>query len=178
MNFALLGDDPAALPLLEAVHQSGHKVVRAALAETLRSRSAVIALLTQSRWEDILIDAAVEAVIVAGDTIVAGSLNVQKGDRLYGRYWGCKGDERFVHFEVCYHRAIDWCIANGLTVFEPGHGGDHKFKRGFLPEVTWSAHALSHAGLHRGLAEWSQREAEAVHADVASLRAASPLRIA
>lgn len=125
------------------------------------------------RWGDRL------HVVVArdGDTIVAGSLNVQKGDRLYGRYWGCLGDEKFVHFEVCYHRAIDWCIANGLQVFEPGHGGDHKFKRGFLPEVTWSAHALSHPGLNRGLAEWSRREAEAVHADVAALRAASPLKV-
>ena len=68
MNFALLGDDPAALPLIGAVQQTGHKLVRAALAETLRSRSAVIASLPLSQWEDILIDAAVEAVIVAGDS--------------------------------------------------------------------------------------------------------------
>ena len=68
MNFALLGDDPAALPLIEAVQQTGHKLVRAALAETLRSRIAAIASLPLSQWEDILIDAAVEVVIVAGDS--------------------------------------------------------------------------------------------------------------
>ena len=68
MNFALLGDDPAALPLIESVRLTGHKLVRAALAETLRSRSAALASLPLSQWEDILIDAAVEAVIVAGDS--------------------------------------------------------------------------------------------------------------
>ena len=68
MNFALLGDDPAALPLLDAVQAAGHTLVRIALTETLRSRSAVIASLSPSRWEEFLIDTGVEAVIVAGDS--------------------------------------------------------------------------------------------------------------
>ena len=68
MNFALLGDDPAALPLIDAVQQAGHKLVRVALADTLHLRSAVVAVLTPNSWEELLIDAAVEAVIVAGDS--------------------------------------------------------------------------------------------------------------
>ena len=68
MNFALLGDDPAALPVVEAVQEAGHKLVRTAFAETLRSRNAVLASFPLSRWEDILIDSDVDAVIVVGDS--------------------------------------------------------------------------------------------------------------
>ena len=68
MNFALLGDDPAALPLIGAVQQAGHQLVRTALSESLCSRSVTVAALTPSRWEELLIDSTVEAVIVAGDS--------------------------------------------------------------------------------------------------------------
>jgi hypothetical protein len=37
MNFALLGDDPVARPLLQAAHAGGHNVERAALADRLLS---------------------------------------------------------------------------------------------------------------------------------------------
>jgi predicted N-acyltransferase len=111
-----------------------------------------------------------------GDTVVAGAMNVVKGDRLYGRYWGTKDTRPFLHFEICYHQGIDWCIRHGLAVFEPGHGGEHKYKRGFLPEITWSSHALAHPGLHRGLMEWSAKEGAAVRAEVERLRAESPMR--
>lgn len=111
-----------------------------------------------------------------GDVLVGGALNVVKGDALYGRWWGCLGEQPFLHFEVCYHRGIEWCIANGLRRFEPGHGGEHKYVRGFEPSITWSAHALAHGGLHRALADWSAREAEVVRAEVDALLAASRLR--
>ena len=68
MNFALLGGDPAALPLLHAATEAGQQLVRAVLAERLRSRSATLAAMPQSRWEDLLTDGNVEAVIVAGDS--------------------------------------------------------------------------------------------------------------
>lgn len=115
-------------------------------------------------------------VVRDGDAIVAGALNVVKGGRLYGRYWGCKESLPFLHFEVCYHQGIEWCIRHDLAVFEPGHGGEHKYKRGFLPEITWSSHALAHAGLHKGLMDWTAREGAAVRAEVERLRAESPMR--
>ena len=68
MNFALLGDDPAALPLIEAVQQTGHRLVRVALVDSLRQKCEAIGSLAQGRWEDILIDSAVDAVIVSGNS--------------------------------------------------------------------------------------------------------------
>lgn len=101
---------------------------------------------------------------------VGGTLNVHKGRRLYGRYWGCTEAVRFLHFEVCYYQPIEWCIAQGIDVFEPGHGGGHKYRRGFRPEVTWSSHRLTHPGLHQALKDHTEREVMAVHAEVEHLR--------
>lgn len=99
---------------------------------------------------------------------VAGAFNVRKGKRLYGRYWGCDDDVKFLHFEVCYYRAIDYCIAAGLEVFEPGHGGEHKYRRGFRPTLTFSAHALPDPRIHASLAAWANREEASVRAAVAA----------
>ncbi len=104
-----------------------------------------------------------------GDTPVAGTFNVLKGDRLYGRYWGAADDVKFLHFEVCYYQAIDAAIRRGLSVFEPGHGGGHKYRRGFEPALTYSSHWLADPRLHQGLKEHTAREAEMVRAEAAEL---------
>jgi uncharacterized protein len=49
-----------------------------------------------------------------------GRLNFIGRDTLFGRYWGCTEDHPFLHFELCYHQAIDWAIANGLPGSRPG----------------------------------------------------------
>ena len=49
-----------------------------------------------------------------GTRPVAGALNLAGTEALYGRNWGCTGDWPFLHFELCYYRAIDWAIAHGL----------------------------------------------------------------
>jgi hypothetical protein len=69
----------------------------------------------------------------AGDEIVAGTVNVQKGDALYGRYWGALRPLRHLHFNVCYYAGIEQCIEQGLGRFEPGAGGESKQLRGFDP---------------------------------------------
>ncbi len=74
---------------------------------------------------------------------IAGTLNVQKGDALYGRYWGCESDLRYLHFNVCYYAAIEHCIERGIQRFEPGAGGDYKQLRGFDAEPTWSLHFVA-----------------------------------
>ncbi|MEZ4317814.1 MAG: GNAT family N-acetyltransferase [Myxococcota bacterium] len=112
-----------------------------------------------------------------GETPVAGAFNVVKGKRLYGRHWGCTEEHRFLHFEVCYYQAIEWCIAHGLEVFEPGHGGGHKYKRGFVPETTYSSHWFpKNAELHHGLARYTAQERASVAARVRELKGESPLR--
>ncbi|MFQ3665285.1 MAG: GNAT family N-acetyltransferase, partial [Sphingomonadaceae bacterium] len=42
-----------------------------------------------------------------GGRWVAGALNFLGDDCLYGRNWGCIEDIPFLHFELCYHQAID-----------------------------------------------------------------------
>jgi predicted N-acyltransferase len=109
-----------------------------------------------------------------GARIVGGALNVWKGDRLYGRYWGADAAIPFLHFEVCYYRSIAWCIERGLAAFEPGHGGEHKYRRGFSPTITWSSHQLRDARLHGPLARWCAQETTAVRNEVADLRRIGP----
>jgi len=62
---------------------------------------------------------------------------------LYGRYWGSDSPYNALHFETCYYQGIDFCIANGKKIFEPGTQGEHKISRGFTPVPTWSAHWLA-----------------------------------
>jgi hypothetical protein len=104
-----------------------------------------------------------------GDRPVAGTFNVLKDDRLYGRHWGAVDDVKFLHFEVCYYQAIEACIRRGLQVFEPGHGGGHKYRRGFEPTITYSSHWLADPRLHHGLKEHSEREAAMVRAEAKAL---------
>jgi len=73
---------------------------------------------------------------------IAGTFNVEKGDALYGRYWGATRMVRHLHFNVCYYAAVEHCIERGLARFEPGAGGEYKQVRGFDASPTFSAHYL------------------------------------
>ncbi len=77
-----------------------------------------------------------------GEETVAGTLNVFKGDVLYGRYWGTDRPLRHLHFNTCYYAPIEFCIERGLARFEPGAGGEYKQVRGFDAEPTASVHYL------------------------------------
>lgn len=79
-------------------------------------------------------------------------------ERLYGRYWGSLVETRDVHFETCYYQGIDYCIAEGLERFEPGAQGEHKIRRGFLPQRTRSFHYIRHPGLREGVSRWLESE--------------------
>jgi uncharacterized protein len=101
----------------------------------------------------------------AAGEIVAGTVNVQKGDALYGRYWGALRPLRHLHFNVCYYAGIEHCIEHGLSRFEPGAGGEYKQLRGFDAVPTWSFHWIADPRLRRAIAEFLERErAETVHA--------------
>lgn len=89
---------------------------------------------------------------------VAGAINFIGSDTLFGRHWGCIEDHPFLHFEVCYHQAIDFAIARGLTRVEAGAQGEHKLARGYLPVTTHSAHYITHPGLRRAVADYLERE--------------------
>ena len=77
---------------------------------------------------------------------LAMALCVRQGDQLWGRYWGSNLEQENLHFEVCYYAPIAWAISQGVRSFDPGAGGSHKRRRGFV--------ARPHASLHR----WYQPE--------------------
>ena len=93
-----------------------------------------------------------------GDELVAGTINVQKGDALYGRYWGALRPMRHLHFNVCYYAGIEHCIDHGLTRFEPGAGGEYKQLRGFDATATWSAHWIADERLREGIGRFLEAE--------------------
>ena len=107
---------------------------------------------------------------------VAGALNLAGDEALYGRNWGCRGDWPFLHFELCYYRAIDWAIAHGLKRVEAGAQGRHKIQRGYLPAPTYSAHWIAHAGLRRAVAGFLEEERAQISAEMAALAEDSPFR--
>ncbi|TPI63209.1 GNAT family N-acetyltransferase [Mesorhizobium sp. B3-1-7] len=89
---------------------------------------------------------------------IAGAINFIGSDALYGRNWGCIEDHPFLHFEVCYHQAIDFAIERKLTVVEAGAQGEHKLARGYRPVTMHSAHYISHPGLRNAVADYLRRE--------------------
>jgi predicted N-acyltransferase len=107
---------------------------------------------------------------------VAGALNLVGADALYGRYWGSAADYRFLHFEACYYRAIDFAIANGLARVEAGAQGAHKIQRGYLPVATYSAHWIAEPGFRTAVARFLDAERPAVEAEIEQLAASSPFR--
>ena len=107
---------------------------------------------------------------------VAGAINFIGGDALYGRHWGCIEDHPFLHFEVCYHQAIDFALAKGLKRVEAGAQGEHKLARGYLPVTTHSAHYIAHPGLRRAIADYLERERQDVEAMGEILGEHSPFR--
>ncbi|OQP88013.1 GNAT family N-acetyltransferase [Rhizobium rhizosphaerae] len=95
---------------------------------------------------------------------IAGAINFIGEDALYGRHWGCIEDHPFLHFEVCYHQAIDFAIARKLARVEAGAQGEHKLARGYLPVTTHSMHHIAHPGLRRAVEAYLERERRDVEA--------------
>lgn len=110
------------------------------------------------------------------DRLVGGALNMIGGDTLYGRYWGCLETFKFLHFEVCYYRAIDYAIEKGLRRVEAGAQGEHKLKRGYLPHPTYSAHWIADPGFRDAVARFLAEETKAVQDEMDALSDHSPFK--
>ena len=93
---------------------------------------------------------------------IAGALMYVSDTTLYGRHWGCIEQVDQLHFETCYYQGIEFCIEQGLQVFEPGAQGEHKIARGFVPVMTRSAHWLLSDHLRNPVREFCSHEKQAV----------------
>lgn len=107
---------------------------------------------------------------------IAGALNFLGPDAIYGRYWGCVEDHPFLHFELCYHQAIDHAIAEGLSRVEAGAQGEHKLARGYEPVATHSLHWVADESFQHALADYLGREREAMGEEIEALADFTPFR--
>jgi uncharacterized protein len=107
---------------------------------------------------------------------VAGALNLIGADTLYGRYWGAVAEVPGLHFEICYYQAIEAAIARGLSRVEAGAQGAHKLARGYAPIPTYSAHFLPDPSFRRAVADFLEREREAVAREIDALAEMTPFR--
>jgi len=107
---------------------------------------------------------------------VGGALNLMDNDTLYGRYWGCLQDFRYLHFEVCYYQAIDFAIKRGLSKVEAGAQGEHKLQRGYLPHPTYSVHWISNPRFREAVSHFLEHEQAAIRDEIEGLGAYSPFR--
>ena len=108
--------------------------------------------------------------------LVGGALNLIGETTLYGRNWGCIADFKFLHFEACYYRAIDFAIERGLARVEAGAQGQHKIQRGYLPTYTFSNHYIPNQSFRNAVAEFVEREREHMAIEKRELEEASPFR--
>ncbi len=108
--------------------------------------------------------------------LLAATFHALHDDVLYGRFWGCREDLPFLHFNLAYHAPVAWAIEQGLSRFEPGHGGEFKRRRGFRPATMSSLHLFSDARFQGAVANWAAREAGWVRQRVAELAERSGYR--
>lgn len=97
---------------------------------------------------------------------IAGAINFIGDDALYGRNWGCIEDHPFLHFELCYYRAIDFALERKLLRVEAGAQGEHKLARGYEPVETFSAHEFADARLSAAVKDFLGRERAHVEAEI------------
>ncbi|ANQ84527.1 hypothetical protein dqs_1481 [Azoarcus olearius] len=107
---------------------------------------------------------------------VAGAFFLCDRHALYGRYWGATSALPFLHFELCYYQAIEYCIAHGLARFEGGAQGEHKLSRGLLPTPTRSAHWIADPRFRDAVDRFLEREREGIGFYLDELAERSPFR--
>ena len=108
-------------------------------------------------------------VIIAAykeEEIVALALNFISNNTLYGRYWGAYKEFPFLHFELCYYKAIETAIQLKLDKVEAGAQGPHKIKRGYLPIATYSAHYIFNAELQKIFRKYNEIEKTNILSDI------------
>ena len=107
---------------------------------------------------------------------IAGALCLRGSDTLYGRYWGANVTLPGLHFETCYYQGIEYCLREGLKVFEPGAQGEHKLARGFLPAFVRSRHWIADAAFAEALRRWCAEETRSVERYAVTLAMHSPFK--
>lgn len=112
-----------------------------------------------------------------GGRPVAGALFFLGRDVLYGRHWGAEREFPNLHFELCYYRAIEYCIEHGIQRFEAGAQGEYKVRRGFRPALTRSMHWIADPRFESAIGEYLVRERGAVGEYIEEMHDRLPYRV-
>jgi len=117
-------------------------------------------------------------IAIQDERPIASSLLVvdRPNSKAYGRYWGAIEHIPCLHFELAYYQAIEYCIKEGIQIFEGGAQGEHKMARGFLPTTLQSAHWIADAGFSNAVKRFLEREREGMAAYVDELEQHIPLK--
>jgi uncharacterized protein len=107
---------------------------------------------------------------------IAASLVIHTADTLFGRYWGELEHVPCLHFETAYYQPLEFCIEQGIAVFEGGAQGEHKMARGFLPTKTWSAHWLANPAFADAIERFLEREGGGINSYIDELNERNPFR--
>ncbi len=102
--------------------------------------------------------------------ILALALNFISNNNLYGRYWGTYKNLPFLHFELCYYKAIETAILFKLDKVEAGAQGPHKIKRGYVPTATYSAHFILNKELHHIFKKYNEIEKDNIINEIKILK--------
>ncbi|RUO40380.1 GNAT family N-acetyltransferase [Idiomarina aquatica] len=108
--------------------------------------------------------------------LVAASLCFKGSDTLYGRYWGCRQELEFLHFEACYYQGIDYCIKQGLRYFDAGAQGEHKLHRGFEPVLREGFYRFAESPLNDAIADYCLQERRALREHLHTLHGYTPYK--
>jgi len=107
---------------------------------------------------------------------VAMSLCVQDARHLWGRYWGSDEEIDCLHFEVCYYSPIEWALQQGLMSFDPGAGGSHKRRRGFVARPHTSLHRWYEPRMEALIRSWLPRANGLMQEEIEAINAELPFR--
>ncbi len=107
---------------------------------------------------------------------VAMSLCIHDQRHLWGRYWGSDEEIDCLHFEVCYYAPIEWALNQGLRSFDPGAGGSHKRRRGFVAQPRSSLHRWYHPEMDGLLRRWLPRANALMAEEIEAINAELPFK--
>ena len=89
---------------------------------------------------------------------IAAALFFKSDQQLFGRYWGSRFDQQFLHFETCYYQGLEYAIKNNMLSFDSGAQGEHKIQRGFQPIFTYSNHWIEDIKFSDAIADFLEKE--------------------
>jgi len=107
---------------------------------------------------------------------IAMSFCLTDWEMLWGRYWGSDANIDNLHFEICYYAPIAWAIKKGLKSFDPGAGGSHKIRRGFLSQPRISLHKWYDKRMEALLKEWLKKTNQIMYKEINASNNEAPLK--